>query len=346
MQIVLFILITTLIDLSIKETSYEKKIMVLGVGDMMIGTNYPSKRYLPINDGRDIFKDVSQIINKADIAFGNLEGTLLTGQGEIKNCSDPKKCYAFKSPDNYVENYKNAGFDIVSIANNHINDFGEIGRKNTQRVLEENGIYFSGTIEKPYTIFTKDSTKYGFASFSPNKGTIQINNYKQAKEIISYLDSICDIVIVSFHGGAEGTNYNRVTREREYFLGEDRGNPYEFSRLVIDNGADIVFGHGPHVVRSVDIYKDRFIAFSLGNFATYARFNLKGIRGIAPIVQVNVNTNGKFIDGRIISAKQIGLGTPVLDIENKAANEIYKLTKLDFPESQLIIDNEGYISYK
>ena len=126
--------------------------MVLGVGDMMIGTNYPSKRYLPINDGRDIFKDVSQIINKADIAFGNLEGTLLTGQGEIKNCSDPKKCYAFKSPDNYVENYKNAGFDIVSIANNHINDFGEIGRKNTQRVLEENGIYFS--FQKNYFPFS------------------------------------------------------------------------------------------------------------------------------------------------------------------------------------------------
>jgi len=346
MQIVFFLLITTLIDISIKETSYEKKIMVLGVGDMMIGTNYPSDRYLPKNNGRDIFKGVSKIINKADIAFGNLEGTLLTGKGEIKKCSDPKKCYAFKSPDNYVENYKNAGFDIVSIANNHINDFGEIGRKNTQRVLKENGIYFSGTIEKPYTIFTKDSIKYGFASFSPNKGTIQINNYKQAKEIISYLDSICDIVIVSFHGGAEGTDYNRVTRTREYFLGEDRGNPYEFSRLVIDNGADIVFGHGPHVVRSVDIYKDRFIAFSLGNFATYARFNLKGIRGIAPIIQVNVDNNGKFIDGRIISAKQIGLGTPVLDIENKAVNEIYKLTKLDFPESKLLINKEGHISYK
>ncbi len=346
MHIILYLIITALLNLSTREVSYDKKIKILGVGDMMIGTNYPSESYLPKNDGKEIFKDVSKVISEADIAFGNLEGTILTGEGEIKNCSDPKKCYAFKSPDNYVKNYKIAGFDILSIANNHINDFGEIGRKNTQKILKENGIYFSGIIEKPYTIFTKDSIKYGFASFSPNKETVQINNYKKAIEIISYLDSNCDIVIVSFHGGAEGTDYNRVTRKREYFLGEDRGNPYEFSRLVIDNGADIVFGHGPHVVRSVDIYKNRFIAYSLGNFATYARFNLIGKRGIAPLIEVNINNKGEFIDGRIISAKQVGLGVPVLDTENEAAIEIAKLTKLDFPESQLLINNEGYISYK
>ena len=142
---------------------------------MMIGTNYPSNSYLPENNGNDILKNVSPIIREADIAFGNLEGTILSEGGEIKKCGDPKKCYAFKSPDEYVKHYKNAGFNILSLANNHINDFGKIGRLNTQRVLEENNIYFSGTIEKPYSIFIKDNIKYGFASFSPNKGTIQIN---------------------------------------------------------------------------------------------------------------------------------------------------------------------------
>ena len=321
-----------------------ESIKIIGVGDMMIGTNFPNDSYLPKNNGNDILKNVSETIREADLAFGNLEGTILSGDGEVKKCSDPKKCYAFKSPDKYAKHYKNAGFDILSLANNHINDFGKTGRLNTQRVLEENNIYFSGTIEKPYTIFTKDNVKYGFASFSPNKGTIQINNYERAKEIVSRLDSLCDVVIISFHGGAEGSKYNRVTKEREYFLGENRGNPHEFSRLVIDSGADLVFGHGPHVLRAVDIYKRRFIAYSLGNFATYARFNLSGNRGLAPLIEVNINKKGEFLSGKIISAKQIGLGVPVLDKNNEAAKEIKRLTNLDFPNSDLKINDFGQIS--
>ena len=324
---------------------FEKEIKIIGVGDMMIGTNYPSEKYLPPNDGKDIFKDVSQIIREADLSFGNLEGTILSGDGDVKECSNPEKCYAFKSPDNFVNNYKDAGFDLLSLANNHINDFGEVGRLNTQNILERNGINFSGTIEKPFSIFIKNNIKYGFAAFSPNKGTIQINNYDRAKEIVSHLDSICDIVIISFHGGAEGLKYNRVTKKREYFLGEDRGNIYEFSRLMIDNGADIIFGHGPHVLRAVDLYKDRFIAYSLGNFATFKRFNLSGGRGLSPLIQLIVNSKGEFIRGKIISARQIELGIPKLDSNNEAAKEIKKLTELDFPESELIIDNSGNITF-
>ena len=94
------------------------------------------------------------------------------------------------------------------------------------------------------------------------------------KKTIAYLDSLVDIVIVSFHGGAEGSEYTNITKKTEIFLGENRGNPYEFSRVAIDAGADVIFGHGPHVTRSMDIYKNRFIAYSLGNFATYARMSL------------------------------------------------------------------------
>ena len=113
---------------------------------------------------------------------------------------------------------------------------------------------------------------------------------------------------------------------------------------MIDNGADIVFGHGPHVLRAVDLYKDRFIAYSLGNFATYKRFNLSGGRGLSPLIQVTVNSKGEFIRGKIISARQVGLGIPKLDNSNEAAKEIKRLTELDFPESELIIDNIGNIT--
>ena len=130
---------------------------------------------------------------------------------------------------------------------------------------------------------------------------------------------------------------------KEYFLSEDRGNPYEFSRMAIDAGADMIFGHGPHVLRAIDIYKGRIIAYSLGNFATYARFNLSGLRGLAPLLKIKLDEEGKFISGKIISAKQIGLGIPILDYKNTAAKEIWRLTKLDFPENSIIINQNGDI---
>jgi hypothetical protein len=330
-----------------KESTLNKStVKIIGVGDLMIGTNFPSDKHLPPNDGKDILAPVHALLQSADIAFGNLEGCILTGEGTVKKCNDPSICYAFKSPDHYVHHYKNAGFDVLSIANNHVGDFGDVGRKNTARVLTESGIHFAGLEDYPFSIFEKDSITYGFCAFSPNTGTIKITDYAKAKEIVQHLDSLCDIVIVSFHGGAEGAKYNRITRKTEMFLGENRGNPYEFARVVIDAGADVVLGHGPHVVRAVDLYKGRFIAYSLGNFATYSRFNLSGPNGLAPLIELELTKEGEFISGQIHSAKQLGEGGPTMDPTHAAAKEIKRLTLLDIPEAPIVISDEGKISAK
>ena len=71
-------------------------------------------------------------------------------------------------------------------------------------------------------------------------------------------------------------------------------------------GADMIFGHGPHVLRAIDIYKGRIIAYSLGNFATYARFNLSGLRGLAPLLKVKLDEEGKFISGKILLGRPLG----------------------------------------
>ena len=323
-----------------------ESISIIGVGDMMIGTNFPSDKYLPPNDGKDIFTPVKSILKNADLTFGNLEGVILTNKGTVKKCNNPALCYAFKSPDHYVNYYKEAGFDVLSLANNHSSDFGGIGRKNTMEKLEKAGIKYAGLETCPYSIFEKNGIKYGFYAVSPNRGTVKINDYSFHKKTIAYLDSLVDIVVVSFHGGAEGSEYTNITKKTEMFLGENRGNPYEFSRVAIDAGADVIFGHGPHVTRSMDIYKNRFIAYSLGNFATYARFSLSGVKGIAPIVKVNVTKDGIFIDGQITSTKQTGEGGPQLDPEKAVIEEIKKLTSHDSPNSSILISNNGKITQK
>lgn len=320
-------------------------ITIAGVGDIMIGTNYPAG-HLPPNDGKTIFDPVKQYLQAPDLTFGNTEGTFLDSGGTVKGCSDPTKCYAFRQPTRYAQYLVDAGFDVVSMANNHVGDFGEQGRTSSSATLSKAGLQFAGLVSKPYVIFTHNGVKYGFTAFAPNSGTQDIRDIAAAKKVVAMLDSACEIVIVSFHGGGEGSTRNHVTRQTEMFLGENRGNVYEFSHAVIDAGADIVFGHGPHVTRAVELYKDRFIAYSMGNFCTYSRFNLKGNGGYAPIIYVDIDKTGKYLGGKIIPIIQPGEGGPVLDPAKQAIKEIQTLTKADFPDSKLDISDDGAIRKK
>src|SRR5687767_5224805 len=182
---------------------------IIGVGDIMMGTNYPEDK-LPPNDGAHLLKNVQELLRDADVTFGNLEGTLLNDGGIPKKCKDPKVCYAFRTPVRYVKNLVNAGFDMVSLANNHAGDMGDPGRKSSIRTLDSVNILHAGQLTHPTVIFEKDSIKYGLAAFSPNSNCVDINDLNGAIEIVKRLDSICDIVIVSFHGGAEGAQFQNV----------------------------------------------------------------------------------------------------------------------------------------
>src|SRR5688500_8481647 len=276
---------------------------IIGVGDIMMGTNYPEDR-LPPDDGKFLLEDVAPILRNADVTFGNLEGTLLDSGGTAKKCSNPKVCYAFRSPVRYVRNLLDAGFDIVSLANNHAGDMGDEGRDTTMTTLINTGILHAGQLSMKTTILVQDSIKYGLAAFAPNTNCVPLNDLEGARNIILQLDSLVDIVIVSFHGGAEGAKFQHVPRAHEIFYGEDRGDVYEFSHALIDAGADIVFGHGPHVTRGVEVYNKRFISYSLGNFCTYKGINVAGINGLAPIIKVFTNPSGEFLKGEITPTVQ------------------------------------------
>ena len=115
---------------------------------------------------------------------------------------------------------------------------------------------------------------------------------------------------------------------------------------MIDAGADVIFGHGPHVTRAIDLYKNKFIAYSLGNFLTYARFNLQGEKGIAPLLNINVDENGDFVEGKIVSIKLIGEGIPVVDPDDQALLTIQNLISEDLGEIGLVLNRDGSISLK
>ncbi|MFN8334760.1 MAG: CapA family protein [Cyclobacteriaceae bacterium] len=324
--------------------SKKDTITVIGVGDIMMGSNYPLP-VLPPNDGEFLMKEVAHILRDADVTFGNLEGTLLNEGGNVKTCKDPKICYAFRSPEKYAQNLVNAGFDVMSIANNHAGDFGDTGRKSTIKTLDAAGLYHTGQLPRRYVTFEKEGIKYGVAAFSPNSNCISVNHIQEARAIVQELDSMVDIVIVSFHGGAEGGEYQHVLRKHEIFHGEDRGDVYKFAHTLIDAGADIIFGHGPHVTRAVEVYKNRLIAYSLGNFCTYGGINVAGINGWAPIIKVYTNPKGNFIKARITPTYQIARDRVKIDTANRVITKIQELTKKDFPEVPVRIDDKGLITY-
>ncbi|GHM98613.1 metallophosphatase [Cytophagales bacterium WSM2-2] len=318
-------------------------ITITGVGDIMMGSNYPNGGNLPPDNGKQLMKAVSSILTSSNVTFGNLEGTLLDQGGIAKTCRDPKLCYAFRSPESYVQNLVDAGFDVMSVANNHAGDFGWEGKQKTEKTLETAGIYFAGQSTKPSVIFKKDGITFGFAAFAPNTGCASIIDLNAAKKIVSRLDSLCDIVIVSFHGGAEGPQQEHVTRKTEVFYSENRGNVYEFAHKVIDAGADIVFGHGPHVTRAVELYKDRFIAYSLGNFCTYGGINVTGVLGLAPIIRVYTDAKGNFFKAKVFSTNQQLLSPVTIDAQKQALKRIQQLSREDFPEKTTFIDDDGWV---
>jgi hypothetical protein len=324
-----------------------RSVTITAVGDVMLGTSYPSPRYLPPgNNPRLLLGDLIDSLKASDITFGNLEGSLSNDGKAFKKCRDTSICYLFRMPEKYIGTLADAGFNILSLANNHFGDFGWSATKRTRELLDSAGIKYAGPVENPYAIFNKDSVTYGFCAFSPVAGSTDMMDLEKSRSIISFLAKNCDVVIVSFHGGAEGADFQRVSRKDEIFYGEERGNVYEFAHKMIDAGADVVLGHGPHVTRAIEIYKNRFIIYSLGNFCTYGRFNLSGPTGFGPIIRIKIEKSGKFLSGRIIPVYQGEDGVVRIDDQGRAIRKIKELTKMDFPEDSINISDDGRIFYK
>ena len=301
---------------------------IAAVGDMMLGTDYP-ENHLPDDDGVGFLNAVTPILSSSDIAFGNLEGVLVDGGEPGKRCSNPAACYRFRSPSRYVEHFVAAGFDVLSLANNHARDFGEEGRLATMTTLAAAGIHHSG-LEGDFASFESNGLKIALVAFAVTKNSNMLLDYEKAAATITDCADTHDIVIVSFHGGAEGRDVTHLPFDEEEYYDEPRGDVVRFSRMMVDSGADLVIGHGPHVVRAMERYRNRLIAYSLGNFATYYGISVDGIKGIAPILVTTIDETGRFVEAQIHSTVQIRPDGPSIDESQKALNLIRELSIQDF----------------
>mgnify|MGYP003885317853 CR=1 FL=1 len=312
-------------------------------GDTMMGSPLTGPG-LPKDDGAALFAAYSERMNAADIAFLNLEGVLLDS-GRSHKCPEEKttSCYAFRSPVRYVKNLVDAGVDVVSFANNHANDYGPTGRSSTTGALDAAKIAVAGPLDRT-AILERDGVRVGVLGFATSPLGGDVRDIELAVAMVQDMTEKADLVIVSFHGGAEGTRAQRVPPGKETFLGEDRGDLRRFSRAVVDAGADLVIGHGPHVLRGMEVYKDRLIAYSLGNFITYGGFNLSGMNGLSVLLEVDLHPDGRLASGTIVSGRQVPPGGPMLDPDHEAAKVIRELSAADFPDTAPTIEDDGRLS--
>lgn len=315
-------------------------VVIKAVGDIIPGTNYPYYR-LP-QDANNLFQRIVPYLQKEnDILFGNYESTLTDYPYSAKDITQANT-FAFRSPPAYAQVISQAGFDIMSIANNHAFDFGQQGFEDTMAHLNKAGVKTVG--EKGEIVyFNVNGVNVAFIAFSYFPQHNLMHDLNAADSLIKQAKQQADIVVISVHAGAEGTMALNTYNKTEYFLGENRGNLVQFAHGVIDSGADLVLGHGPHVPRAIELYKERLIAYSLGNFLGYETLPVDGALGKSLILQVGLKEDGSFYNGSVIPVLLDRDGLPYLDNSFKTVALLRQLMKNNFPNTPLAIDGDGHI---
>lgn len=298
-------------------------VTIAATGDIVMG----STPNLPPDGGRSFFNGVKADL-AGDVVLGNLEGTLSTG-GSSKCGSGSANCYAFQTPPPYAARLKQAGFTIMNVANNHAYDYGPSGQQQTLAALAKHRLAHTG---RPGQIAYQqvgeiEVAVVGFASYP---WAAPLTDISGARRLVRKAAANANVVIVTMHAGAEGSDRTHVRPGTETYLGENRGNVVAFSHAVVDAGADVVIGHGPHVLRGMEWYKGRLIAYSLGNFAGYKVFALGGPLSLSGILRVTLRGDGGFDSGTLVPTRLVGAGVPALDPAESAHGIVRTLSRQDF----------------
>ena len=324
-----------------EEKAAADSIRMSATGDIIMGS---APNRLPANGGEGFFDSVREDL-KSDLVMGNLEQPL-TGDTGTSKCGSPPRanCFAFRSPTKYAGHLKQAGFQLLNTANNHSKDYGVQGYRNTVEALESAGLEHTGA-EDQITVVAVKGIKVAVVGFSPYAGANDLNDLDAARAVVEQAAGQADLVVVQVHMGAEGSDKTHVKPGNELFFGENRGDPMKFSRAVIDAGADVVVGHGPHVLRGMEFYKGKLIAYSLGNFAGGGKtLSSNGPLKYGAILHVSLTRDGTFAGGKVVSTYLNAQGVPARDDNERGREMVASLSAEDFGDEAARIADDGSIT--
>ncbi len=291
--------------------------------------------------GEDPFVKVLSFLDDPDLMLANLEGSI-TEHTESKCNAMSTNCFAFKGDSDFLSHLSLSSIDGVNLANNHANDFGEIGYKDTKASLETIEMLSTGAPNE-ITYTTINDTVVALIGASAHVGSMPIRDDEALTALVRTATKNASIVIVMVHAGAEGQNAVHTPNEEELYLGENRGNIRKQAKLAIDAGAHAVFGSGPHVLRGIEFYNGQPIAYSLGNFLAHKTLSVRGLMGVSAILYIDFDQNGTFINGKIIPVYLSKDGFPEIDETSTAITIVEKLSREDFGDTGAKINPKGEI---
>jgi hypothetical protein len=317
------------------------KIITIGwAGDTTPGSMYGK----PPDNGRALFAHVRDQMKAPDLMMLNLEGTYCSGGTSKCSGSDSGVCFAFQAPPSFASALPWAGVGLVNMANNHANDFFTYGLDATQAALKKNDVAYTGM---PSQITTTDvkGVKVAVLGFSPYPWNANINDIPAAKQLVKKAAAEADVVVVLMHVGAEGSDKTHTPHGSEYAFGENRGDPRAFAHAVVDSGADLVLGSGPHVIRGIERYRTRLIAYSLGNFGGWGNFGTGGTLSLSGLLTVKIDSGGHIHGGRWLSLWLSEPGVPTVDSSDASAHLVKQLSEADFSNT-FDMSSSGELSVK
>lgn len=309
---------------------------IADVGDMNFGMD---GRYAP-GGPRGLISAVLGDL-RSNLTVGNLE-TALGSSGVTKCAANSSNCFAFQAPASSAQGVRQAGFAAVNVANNHTDDAGPIGIRETDAALRAARLRWTGRPGQT-TYLVRRGIKIALLGFAPYNYDASLLDIPAAEAAVRQAAAHAQLVFVFIHAGAEGSDAQHVRPGMETYLGEERGDAIAFSHAVIRAGADLVLGSGPHVLRAMQWYHNRLIAYSLGNFAGYYTLGLGGVTADSAILRLRLRADGTFVSGRLIPLRLVGGGAPEPDPSRAAISVINSLSRSDLGASGVHIAASGRI---
>jgi poly-gamma-glutamate capsule biosynthesis protein CapA/YwtB (metallophosphatase superfamily) len=313
------------------------KITVAAVGDTMMGS---PQFGLPPANGRYLFSTTKQYL-KANVSIVDQEGTLtLVGPSKCGG-STSSVCFAFKSPPSYASNLTAAGFTVANVADNHTFDYGAVGLANTVAALRKANLPYTG-LPAQYSIQHVGKTAVAILGFAPYRWCANSLNLPAVRALVAKARRQANVVIVYFHAGTQGAGAIHVGPGPESVFGDPQGDVKVLAHTFVDAGADMVIGTGPHVLRGIEFYRGRMIAYSLGNFVGYRGFGLGGNLSTSAVLQATITAGGKFVTARLRPVQLDGNGVP--SPGGYGVSLVQTVSRQDFGRHAAHITGAGVIS--
>jgi hypothetical protein len=317
-------------------------------GDINLGTSTLPDG-IPPDSGRGVLTAAAPHLT-GDLVVGNLEG-VFADTGVSEKCIRRRggreekipNCYSFRTPTWLAPRLAEAGFTHVNLANNHSGDLGPAGRASTIGAVQATGVVTYGLVGSIAmdTLVRGDSMSVvALVGFSTYPSAYNLLDLERSRAVVDSVSQLADLVIVTFHGGNEGREALHVPERPEFLGREPRGELRRWARVVLDAGAAAVIGHGPHVLRGIEFYNGKPIAYSLGNFATYRGFNVSGVLGITGVLSLQLGGDGSFMSARFEPMTQEPRRGPAPDSSARAIELLRRLSTEDFgPNAARILDD-------